>query len=309
MKKILLIAILIYSGLANAQTWCPPGAEWYYGYGGMFITGYQKLTYEKDTVVLSQPCKKLIGSLVSRYQFHNYIDTIPINPIYTYSQGDTVYTFINGMFRAVYFFNAQVGDTLSSYNFDLPGNGFLCIDTVLKQVVDTTGTMVINSDTLRFYVARNIDFVESYLEPLKVKVVERFGAIDNYFVPYFVCIFDVDGYAFRCYSDDSFPTYQAYPSIPCDYIYLSLQDIENSPISISPNPATNTISVSGSLKESIETINIYNIVGQLQKRMTKEGGKTISTIDVSDFQDGIYLLQIISSSGQTIMTKFIKQTH
>lgn len=314
MKTILLTAILIYAGLTNAQTWCPTGAEWTYNYYSITAFGYEKLVYEKDTVVLSQPCKKIIGNLVVPHHITwgvppTGIDTIPVNPIFTFSQGDTVFTFYHNSFRPVYFFNAQVGDTLPYYNFMLPYNNFTGCDTVLKQVVDSTGTLVINSDTLRFYVARHIDFSDGFLYPGTVTIVERLGALNNFFVPYFTCYTDGEEYALRCYRDDNFATYQTEPITACDYVYTGLQDFEKSSISISPNPTQNILTISSSLNVSIESINIYNIVGQLQKQTRKVGSQTISTIDVSDFQDGTYFLQLLSSSGQTMTSKFIKQTH
>lgn len=233
MKAILLTAIIIYSGLANAQIWCPTGAEWTYNYYNMTVSGYEKLVYEKDTVILSQPCKKIIGNLVvTHYITWGAIDTIPVNPIFTFSHGDTVFTFYNHSFRPVYFFNAQVGDTLSYYNFMLPNNNFTGCDTVLRQVVDSAGKVIINSDTLRFYVARHIDFNDNFLYPETVTIVERLGAINNFFVPYFTCYTDGDEYPLRCYHDDNFTSYQTEPITACDYIYTGLQEIEKNPSSL-----------------------------------------------------------------------------
>lgn len=307
----LLAAIFISAHHAGAQTWCPKGAEWTYNFYSMALSGYQKLVYEKDTIISSQPCKKIVGNLIiPHYDTWDSpptgVDTIPVNPVFTFSQGDTVFMFSNNSFQPVYYFNAQVGDTLPYYNIMLPN--FTGCDTILRQVVDDAGTISINNETLRFYIARFIDFDDYFFSPETVAVIERLGATNNFLIPEFYCFTDAETYTLRCYGDDNFETYQTKSTTACDYIYTGLTDLEKSTITISPNPTLNILNISSSYNTSIEHINIYNIVGQLQKRMSTGSGQTILTIDVSKFLSGIYFIQLVTRNGQVMTTKFIKQT-
>ncbi|MFN8277221.1 MAG: T9SS type A sorting domain-containing protein [Chitinophagales bacterium] len=307
MKTFLLTAIMICAGLADAQNWCPPGAAWTYNFYSMSVSGYEKLIYEKDTVISSQPCKKLSGSLVIPNSIFpgappTGIDTLAVSPIFTFSQGDTVYAFYKQQFRPIYFFNAQIGDTLALYNPNVIHFG---CDTLVKQVVDSTGIVVINNDTLRYYVTRVITGNNIYGG--LTRIVEKLGALNCHFIPVYTCYIDGEGYSLRCYDDNNFATYQTDPRTDCSYITTGLQDLENNANYVAPNPARNFLNIKRSRHEEIERICIYSIFGQLQKRMDKIDDTALSTIDISAFPDGTYFLQLLSPSGQTTTIKFIKQ--
>lgn len=79
---------------------------------------------------------------------------------------------------------------------------------------------------------------------------------------------------------------------------LSLKNNTLYNISIYPNPAQKFINVSGI--DGINTINIYSILGKLEKK-----AKDLNSIDVSNLSRGIYILQIVKDT-ETIEKKFIK---
>ena len=46
MKRYLLLLILLYNGISNAQNWCLPGAEW--KYSTSFYSGESNLKFTYD---------------------------------------------------------------------------------------------------------------------------------------------------------------------------------------------------------------------------------------------------------------------
>ena len=89
------------------------------------------------------------------------------------------------------------------------------------------------------------------------------------------------------------------------YLYkgapLSTTSFENSTVSLYPNPATNSFTISA--KSQIDTISIYNVLGQ--EIMTKSPKSEIFTVDISDFQTGVYIVKS-TVDGNTVTSRVIK---
>lgn len=74
-------------------------------------------------------------------------------------------------------------------------------------------------------------------------------------------------------------------------------------ISIHPNPAKESITISGLLGN--ENIQVYDIVGKLvQSAKAKESTLTIS---IDNFTDGVYFIRVINPNGTVSAHKFIKK--
>jgi hypothetical protein len=305
MKHLLLLLFCISVIFTKAQTWSPSGAEWVYNYYSMVATGYQKITYEKDTVVLSNACSKLVGELVFRYTPWSgvpstTINTVPIAPIYTYLQNDTAYTLYNNIFRPVYYFNANVGDTLSYYNYILPKNQHTICDTIIKQVVDSSGTVIINNDTLRFYRAHHINISSSFLYLDQVTVVERFGAVNSYFVPYFICYTDGDEYSLCSYSDNQFTN----PSqVECDKQFTSINDMEEIEVSIYPNPATESININLANANAYTSVQLLDYTGRIVAEQAINSG--LVSIARAQHSAGMYFVRLVKNDNTMAIKKVI----
>jgi hypothetical protein len=72
-------------------------------------------------------------------------------------------------------------------------------------------------------------------------------------------------------------------------------------ISVYPNPATNNLTIEA---EQDAVIEITNIQGQLIKTFAATGIKT--SIDVSAFPRGVYVVEMITESGVGVK-KFVKE--
>lgn len=297
MKELIVVFFVLLYTLTNAQNWCPQGATWTYGYFYSQGFSYKKLSYEKDTILGTQFCKKIGVQEISNYS--NCLNTFDEQPIFTYAENDTVYFYLNNKFEPYLFFNAQVGDTFQLPNPFFGGGG---CDTVLQFVVDSAGVMQINGETLRYYVAKAVGISS-------IKVIEKIGIVSNFFmIPFFTCnITDVDEYYPFCYEDSSFGTYQLSSNITCTCNHTSITDetITDNYINIFPNPANANINIT--LKHhDIHEVIFYNLHGQRKNVSVSNYSKEIQ-IDISSFPAGVYLLHLQFSEDKRAIYKIIKE--
>lgn len=82
---------------------------------------------------------------------------------------------------------------------------------------------------------------------------------------------------------------------------LSSNDFSLSSISVYPNPVTNVLNISNSNNIEIKNISITDINGRVIKNQT-----SLTQINVSDLNAGVYFVNIESNDGKTTK-KFIKQ--
>lgn len=75
--------------------------------------------------------------------------------------------------------------------------------------------------------------------------------------------------------------------------------IPGNDITVYPNPAKNTITITGA---DYQTAQIFNLTGQQMITST-----TFPVIDISDLQNGIYIVRVVKSNGQVALSRFVKQ--
>ncbi|HRE77499.1 MAG TPA: choice-of-anchor L domain-containing protein [Flavobacterium sp.] len=87
---------------------------------------------------------------------------------------------------------------------------------------------------------------------------------------------------------------------------LSTPDFTNSTVVLSPNPTKDRLQVQLNGSETIAQISVYDVVGK--RIFYKENLNLNSTsVDVSSFNKGIYLVEVLTSSNQKLINKIIKQ--
>jgi len=84
-------------------------------------------------------------------------------------------------------------------------------------------------------------------------------------------------------------------------VYAELES--NNSISIYPNPANNTLNISGFNRSEIKTITLYNYMG----KMIREIPVNTTKVDVSDLSAGYYFIQLQYVNGSYINQEFIKK--
>ena len=80
---------------------------------------------------------------------------------------------------------------------------------------------------------------------------------------------------------------------------LSIDDLEESTITIYPNPSTGIVNITG--VEQVDEIRVFTISGQLVKK-----AENTSSIDLSSEMRGLYMIEI-KSDGKTIVNRLIKE--
>ena len=75
-------------------------------------------------------------------------------------------------------------------------------------------------------------------------------------------------------------------------------------VNVWPNPATSTVNIKG---ENLNAVYMYNAMGQLVLAVDLQNTDNQSVIDVSDFNSGIYFMNIISENGSSVLKKVVVQ--
>ena len=79
---------------------------------------------------------------------------------------------------------------------------------------------------------------------------------------------------------------------------LDLEDFDfNNELLVYPNPAQNSINVKFN---DFERLEVYNIIGQLIIETYEE------SVDVSEYENGVYIIKVYDSNGNSDSTKLIK---
>lgn len=87
---------------------------------------------------------------------------------------------------------------------------------------------------------------------------------------------------------------------------LSTPDFTNSTVLFSPNPTKDKLQIQLNGSDAIQQISIYDVVG---KRIYFKDKLEINTtsVDFSSFNQGVYLVELITTSNQKMVNKIIKQ--
>jgi hypothetical protein len=276
--------IMIFSTYAKAQTWCPPGATWYYDDDAMFFPGYSKLTYVNDTTIKGKSCKKIT-------HFMKYRDPGKVlqqkyqAPYFTYEENGVVYLYdtLYGQdkFDTLFNINAKVGD-----RWRVPFADPTCKDTTLIMKVKSVGTKMVNGFNLKWV------SVQQAINLSPDTIVERLGIRFDLFrsINYSKCkniIYEGSDGKLRCYSDNSFGSYSTGLSKTCDFVTGIIETKQDKgALSFYPNPANEKVNVvfESNEKNNVE-LKIYDLTGKLVR--SAEFNKN-TEIPVADLENGIY---------------------
>ena len=82
--------------------------------------------------------------------------------------------------------------------------------------------------------------------------------------------------------------------------FIGVDETSADQMTLFPNPATNTLHISGLKNDQVNQISIYDLTG---KRIYQSNFE--ETISVSDFTDGLYFISVTTNDGQVFTQKFI----
>ena len=250
-----IIIFLVFFLNVKCQNWTAPGAQWTYSFNELFSYGYVSIEHTGDTLINGKLCD-VLEKIKYGYSSPGYYDTIALGHEYTYLDSGRVWVYRDYQFWILYDFNAPVGSSWAC-----KGNNNFCPQQG-EFHVDSTGIMVINSDTLK--VVHTSPMPGSgwhYIGP----IIEKIGCL-GYMFPEPVCIFDSEeGGPFRCYSDNNGWTYESGISMTCNYINSINSLDRNANFQIHPNPVYSGFSIKQIKRHGFEPIvmSIYNFQGKL----------------------------------------------
>lgn len=285
--------ILLLTLPAFSQSWCPPGATWYYGYTDPWSSSvtYIKVEYEGPAIVNNHFVKTMRKSVADTGYLYTYEDS---GVIYIYNE-DKV------RFDTLYNFNAVPGDTWRAR--PLNEN---CDSNDVIEVIDTF-RMNINGMSLK---ALAVEFTNSWMPyTFEDTIIERIGRTDMFIeIGLAYCAADGDGGgALRCYQDNSFTLYSTGIRDSCDASTVGVDELSNANVVLSlyPNPATDQLIIETDLVLAPYSLLLTDLSGRvLQKRDKIHYVKY--TLDLHDLKPGIYLVSIQTGDGMTATRKFVR---
>lgn len=317
MKKIVLLFLYIHlASNVNAQSWCPPGATWYYKeYNGVTATdGIIKFQYVRDTLINSITAKLITGTFSGKktgaYPYpsatiYNYASYI------TYEANKVVYLHSNGNFDTVVNYNATIGDKwrcLSKNNacglrrhLTVTDTGHVLVNGLfLKTLVmtDTNKTFATPKTHTALALERVYNFTGTYAEDVLFRIycdAYETGGVDHSLI------------TFLCYFDDTFLPYSN-SSRACNITGQGSISQSVSELFVHPNPVNNHLRLL--IPELMNTSFDITLTNNLGQKINVDLPKFISReemeINLSNIASGIYFIQIFDQNKLIAKTKVIK---
>jgi len=294
-RLIFLIVIFVFVfnySKTKAQDWAPIGATWHYTMSyeyPLYLSSFIKIVSEKDTVINSVNCRKLIEYKAAPDGTPNYYKF----NLYMYESSRKVYYYVDSLnrFCLLYDFNANTGDwwILDEYPTSWE-------DTVK---VLSTSTITINGQqrkTMNTHLTSNNGIIG-----FDGLAIEGIGNATFMFPT-----FDMNSNGpLRCYQDNILGIYTTGITPTCETTTIGIEEIiNNDKVTIFPNPFTDYFEVKLN-NEADYKIEIISALNQTVYCCTTKGEITI--IPTKQLVSGLYLIKILTSDNQIITKTIIKE--
>ncbi|MCB0787197.1 MAG: hypothetical protein KDB75_03770 [Flavobacteriales bacterium] len=289
MKRVLFSGLIMMSSLQlAAQSWAPVGATWTYEqrfFGGP-DSALLVMSVVKDTVVQGRASQKL--NIVQ-----GWVDCYPFYPIISYD-GDSLllYDEADSTFKLMYCFNAEPGDTWTSFIHH--GELTFFSDSITWTVLDTSSTLlggeVLRTLTLEV-VSDNLMLVP-YCWPVCV-AIEKVGAMNYLFdFPIGICDNEVVR-SLRCYSDSTI-TWQN-PDVPQCALGTSVPELNAQAFRVAPTLLDRGEALTVDLGDRLDaeglTIRLTDLSGRMVREAPIAGTRTTLQVDAS----GAFLVVLLKN--------------
>ena len=313
MKKLFtsVFFLLCLYHLLPAQNFVPLGATWHYA-NNMFYPFWEKMVYEKDTLVAGENCMKMQLEVQNFGQAGPGAPFVPEARTYTHRlfflQGDTLFErTANSAYHVLFVFNASVGDrweTAAPMYYDSA-----CTVYNYTEVRDT-GTVNINGHQLRYW---DVGPADSSFMAMEGRFVEKIGYLNGGFHSQFygpspaICvniIVDAAYYSFSCFESDSIGFYNIpqWPYSECEFNF-SVDALQDPDIRIFPNPATDHVQVEMATP-GMYTVRVLDLQGRTLALPASVENK--GRIPFGIYKPGVYLLEISAPGGMRSLYKVLK---
>ncbi len=284
--------VVLFTLPCQGQNWCPPGAEWTYGFYNQQASGVTRAWYSADSVVGGYNAQRIDQTI------HAYQPVFPfgepftqeLNPLFTRSENEVVYIWdgVSSTYDTLFWFAAIPGQRWNLHHQD----GFAHFD-----VLDT-GTSVVDGIPLRFLVVEE-PIVMGAMDTIR----ERIGSDFFYIDPLETMLIDWTTGWLHCYRDNALDEFQgAFWSGACDFnVYIPEKKVTG--ITLFPNPGTDHFTMHIPLGPN--TIIMCDALGRSVLVQRSTGGSV--EIDAADLPAGTYLVRMVNAAGMSVHVKWIKQ--
>jgi hypothetical protein len=285
---------LIYFNPVKSQNSTPlfptENASWemFVSYQESFNDAFYYFTNSRDTIMNDENYHTLFKGIPGVYS--NVFGYYRVDSLKVFYKS---YPVIDSTEILLYDFGVQVGDT-----FRLNHQGNFAYDGIVLGdfIVHTIDSMLINDSY-----HKKIHFFSNHDEFMWI---ESIGSFEGFFP--FVRGFE-SNYGFYCFFTQGigidinrigeYPNYEIVAQ-PCQYIDIEVN--ENVNVNISPNPASDYITIQSEFKNL--NYELYDFSGK-----TILNGKVNSKIDVSQLESGIYFLRIFQDNVVIQTQKIVKE--
>jgi hypothetical protein len=297
--RLLLLPLVLITALACAQSWCPPGAEWYLSTGGYMFSGYLHRTYTGDTLIGGRPAQRLVdeGYIIDSFSGQSvYHERSAVH--YTSVEDGLLLILRNNVWDTLVLFNGVPGD-----RWYPPGYTWSCNDehpSGMYQVVDTA-TLWVNGIALRSGTLDGVQADDSLIGGPLLPYYERIGLLGGLILDPW-CMFDGGYEAVRCYSDNEI-SYQAPDwTEACDF-GLHVDRYGKEYLMPFPNPGTDHINLT--LPPGSHTITLFDATGRmvLVHRTTAER----PMISTEHLPSGLYRILVRDERGAVMGATWVKE--
>ncbi len=292
-KFTLLVFSFIFSLKLYSQTALPNGMIYYlhaYTIGSGNTSSYGL----SDTVHLDS--SKAGYNYYSFDRFSNKQVLIHQNRFYIRYNSDS-------LFKMIYDFNLKAGDYMKGYDY---------IDSLR---IDSVDNEVIGKDS---FIIQYVTVTKALsLYPRNFRFVNRIGSLEAGLEYWYHFFFEAGRDLLGICNQNEALRWQIQPYLQftkratCNSMDSILHSISVKPVNknltvlLYPNPVSNQLEIETLHPNEVLTIEIYNSLGSLiyQTKCID----TIHTIDLSNFENGLYIVKMTTSDNQISIQKIIKQ--
>jgi hypothetical protein len=291
-----LFSLVLLPVLAVAQSWCPPGATWTFGYTDILggVIGHARVDHTADTVVGGMPAQRLeVRANAYSYPTQAYWNETPMGIYFTTGTSDVVQLWNpnEAAYDTLFWFSAVPGDRWSvpwTYG-GVPD--FLVLDTLwttiaglqLRQVVvglDTPGPEPIDTLTER------LGFMEIFINAISPMflVDQPFGGL-------------------RCYSVDDLQWTDPEWPYGCTSLVGLGEPGPTSTLAPFPNPGTTHFTLD--LPPGTNTFTLFDATGRMVLHQRTADARPV--IATEALPAGLYRISVCDERSEVMGATWVKE--